>query len=48
MTLDLPLQPPFPPMEARSAEEVPAGPGWRFEPKWDGYRCLAFRDGGEV
>jgi len=46
--MDLPIQPPYPPMEARSAEEVPAGPGWRFEPKWDGFRCLAFRDGGEV
>ena len=46
--MDLPLQPPFPPMEARSAEEVPDGPGWRFEPKWDGFRCLVFRDGHEV
>jgi ATP-dependent DNA ligase len=46
--MDLPIQPPFPPMEARTAEEVPAGPGWRFEPKWDGFRCLVFRDGDEV
>src|SRR5581483_11106062 len=28
--------------------ELPAGSGWWFEPKWDGFRCLAFRDGGEV
>ncbi len=31
------------PMEARIAEEVPAGSGWQYEPKWDGFRCLAFR-----
>jgi len=31
-------------MEARSVEEIPAGDGWQYEPKWDGFRCLAFRD----
>jgi ATP-dependent DNA ligase len=36
------------PMEARAAAELPTGPGWWFEPKWDGFRCLAFRDGAEV
>ena len=36
------------PMEARSAEALPEGPGWWFEPKWDGFRCLAFRDGDRV
>jgi ATP-dependent DNA ligase len=36
------------PMEARSAAELPAGPGWHYEPKWDGFRCLAFRAGGNV
>jgi ATP-dependent DNA ligase len=36
------------PMEARTAGELPADPGWWFEPKWDGFRCLAFRDGAEV
>jgi ATP-dependent DNA ligase len=36
------------PMEARTAAELPIGPGWWFEPKWDGFRCLAFLDGGEV
>jgi ATP-dependent DNA ligase len=32
------------PMEARSAAELPQGDGWWFEPKWDGFRCLAFKD----
>jgi ATP-dependent DNA ligase len=36
------------PMEARSAETLPEGPGWQFEPKWDGFRCLAFRVGDKV
>lgn len=31
-------------MEARSVEEIPAGDGWQYEPKWDGFRCLAFRN----
>ena len=34
-----------PPMEAKLASGIPAGAGWQFEPKWDGFRCLAFRDG---
>jgi ATP-dependent DNA ligase len=36
------------PMEAKSAAELPDGPGWQFEPKWDGFRCLAFRAGDEI
>jgi len=36
------------PMEALLAAELPAGDGWQYEPKWDGFRCLAKRDGGEV
>lgn len=36
------------PMEARLVEALPAGDGWQYEPKWDGFRCLAFRDGDEV
>jgi len=36
------------PMEARSVAELPAGEGWQFEPKWDGFRCLAFKCGVEV
>lgn len=36
--------PPFLPMEAKSVDALPADPGWQFEPKWDGFRCLAVRD----
>jgi ATP-dependent DNA ligase len=36
------------PMEARSEEELPSGAGWQYEPKWDGFRCLAFKDGAKV
>jgi ATP-dependent DNA ligase len=36
------------PMEARLVESLPDEPGWQFEPKWDGFRCLAFRAGDEV
>ena len=32
-------------MEARLAAELPEGDGWQYEPKWDGFRCLACRDG---
>jgi ATP-dependent DNA ligase len=42
------LKPPIPPMEARSVEEIPAGEGWQYEPKWDGFRCLAFRDRDKI
>jgi ATP-dependent DNA ligase len=44
----LPISPPYPPEEAKSAETIPAGPGWLYEPKWDGFRCLAFRQDGKV
>jgi len=44
----LKIQPPRPPMEARSAESLPTGERWQFEPKWDGFRCLVFRDGEAV
>lgn len=46
--IDLPLQPPYPPAEAKSVKDVPRGEGWLYEPKWDGFRCLAFRHGDEV
>ncbi|HKI02869.1 MAG TPA: ATP-dependent DNA ligase [Thermoanaerobaculia bacterium] len=46
--LGLPIQPPYPPMEARPAERIPQGEGWLYEPKWDGFRCLAFRKGSTV
>jgi len=42
------LKPPLLPMEARLIEEIPAGGGWQYEPKWDGFRCVAFRDGEQV
>src|SRR5512132_3659979 len=35
-------------MEASTAPELPRGRGWQYEPKWDGFRCLAFRDGDTV
>jgi ATP-dependent DNA ligase len=35
-------------MEARSVEEIPTGKEWQYEPKWDGFRCLAFRDGDKI
>jgi ATP-dependent DNA ligase len=46
--LNLPIQPPYPPMEAKSVDEIPRGEGWQYEPKWDGFRCLVFRDGDQV
>src|SRR5437899_2679020 len=46
--LNLPIQPPFPPMEARTAKAIPTGDKWLYEPKWDGFRCLAFRDGDTI
>jgi ATP-dependent DNA ligase len=44
----LPLSPPVQPQLAKSARDLPAGDGWRFEPKWDGFRTIVFRDGGDV
>ena len=35
-------------MEAKLAARLPEGEGWQFEPKWDGFRCLAFLDGEAV
>lgn len=46
--MNLPIGSPFPPMEAKSVRELPKGGGWVWEPKWDGFRCLAFRDGDEI
>jgi len=45
-TLGIPLE--FAPMEARLVADLPDGEGWQYEPKWDGFRCLAFRHGDEV
>jgi ATP-dependent DNA ligase len=46
--IDLPIRPPFPPMEAKSVKQIPDDEGWLYEPKWDGFRCLAFRKGDKV
>jgi ATP-dependent DNA ligase len=35
-------------MEARSVDEIPIGDEWQYEPKWDGFRCIAFRDGDKI
>ena len=42
--MPLELQTTFEPMEALSVDEIPTGEQWQYEPKWDGFRCLAFRD----
>jgi ATP-dependent DNA ligase len=46
--MELPIPLDYAPMEAESQAEIPAGDGWQYEPKWDGFRCLAFRHGDEV
>jgi len=46
--MDLPVMPPVAPMLAKSVKDVPTGPGYLYEPKWDGFRCIVFRDGDEV
>lgn len=46
--VDLPVQPPVSPMLAKAAAKMPEGDGWLYEPKWDGFRCIIFRDGDEV
>lgn len=46
--MTLPIRNPYPPMEASIAEAIPVGEEWQYEPKWDGFRCLAFRDGDSV
>ncbi len=46
--MNLPVNPPILPMLSKRAEEIPSGDQWIFEPKWDGFRTLIFRDGDEV
>ena len=46
MNLPLPLD--YAPMEAKLVDKLPEGAAWQYEPKWDGFRCLAFRDGDDV
>ncbi len=46
--MTLPLSKAYAPMEAQPAEDLPKGSEWHYEPKWDGFRCIAFRDGDRV
>ena len=46
MAFALPIS--YAPMDARLADSIPTGPQWQYEPKWDGFRCLAFRDGSDI
>jgi ATP-dependent DNA ligase len=46
--MSYPIPPPIPPMLSSSAAGLPGGEGWLFEPKWDGFRTLVFRDGDEL
>src|ERR1041385_6656675 len=46
--MPLELKPPLAPMDALSVEAIPSGSDWQYEPKWDGFRCLVFRDRGRV
>ena len=46
--MHLPINPPVLPMLAKRVEGLPEGDGWIFEPKWDGFRALVFRDGDEI
>src|SRR3954464_5797340 len=46
MALPIPFD--YAPMNARLVDEIPSAGSWQFEPKWDGFRCLAFRDGTRV
>src|ERR1700756_5851053 len=46
--MELPVNPPLLPMLAKRVEELPPGEDWIFEPKWDGFRALIFRDRDEI
>jgi ATP-dependent DNA ligase len=46
--MSLPLRQPYRPMDALSVDTIPEGENWQYEPKWDGFRCLVFRDGGAI
>ena len=48
MSEGFPIAPPVEPMLATLASELPAGEGWLFEPKWDGFRAIVFRDGERI
>ncbi|MHB8511688.1 MAG: ATP-dependent DNA ligase [Actinomycetota bacterium] len=42
--MGFPIAPPIEPMLAKLETEIPSGPGWRYEPKWDGFRAIVYRD----
>jgi ATP-dependent DNA ligase len=44
----LPFAPPLAPMLSKAADALPGGDGWQFEPKWDGFRTIVFRDGDDI
>ncbi len=46
--MHLPVSPPVEPMLAKPADTIPEGDGWLYEPKWDGFRAIVFRDGDEL
>ena len=46
--MSLPISPPLSPMLSKAAAEIPTGEGWHYEPKWDGFRCIVFRDGDRI
>ena len=46
--MGLPFGPPVAPMLAKLEREIPRGEGWRYEPKWDGFRAIVFREGSDV
>src|SRR5688572_22623157 len=47
-TMALPIPLTYAPMNARLVDEIPEVGDWQYEPKWDGFRCLAFRDGERI
>src|SRR3954470_16094112 len=46
--MSLPFEPPVEPMLAKAADAIPGDDGWLFEPKWDGFRALVYRDGDDI
>jgi ATP-dependent DNA ligase len=46
--MHLEIHPPLPAMEAKPVDSVPVGDEWQYEPKWDGFRCLAFREDSKI
>ena len=47
-SVNLPVNPPVLPMLSKRIDKLPTSDDWIFEPKWDGFRALVFRDGGEI